>query len=155
MNNTPTIYYTNGEGEKHLIRVLVVDDSATARASISAILNSAPDIEVVGQAADGSEGVRLAAELKPDAITMDINMPRMNGHEATQQIMRTNPTPIVVVTTLSQQEMVQEGLDILLVGALEIVQKPSSITAQGFETIQAELITKVRAVSQIKLSKAS
>lgn len=138
-----------------MIRVLVVDDSATAREAISAILNSAPDIEVVGQATDGSEGVRLATELKPDAITMDINMPRMNGHEATQQIMSTNPTPIVVVTTLSQQEMVQEGLDILLVGALEIVQKPSSLTAQGFETIQAELIAKVRAVSQIKLSKAS
>ena len=138
-----------------MIRVLVIDDSATAREAISAILNSAPDIEGVGQATDGSEGVRLAAELKPDAITMDINMPRMNGHEATQQIMNTNPIPIVVVTTLSQQEMVQEGLDILLVGALEIVQKPSSLTAQGFETIQAELIAKVRSVSQIKLSKIS
>jgi two-component system, chemotaxis family, protein-glutamate methylesterase/glutaminase len=153
MKQTGTVTHPNGE--KALIRVLVVDDSATAREVISAILNSAPDIEVVGQAKDGSEGVRLAAELKPDAITMDINMPRMNGHEATQQIMNTNPTPIVVVTTLSQAEMVQEGLDILLVGALEIVQKPSSLTAQGFETIQAELIAKVRAVSQIKLSNAS
>ena len=155
MNKTDTLIHIDGEGEKPLIRVLVVDDSATAREAISAILNSAPDIEVVGQATDGSEGVRLAAELKPDAITMDINMPRMNGHEATQQIMSTNPIPIVVVTTLSQQELVQEGLDILLVGALEIVQKPSSLTAQGFETIQAELIAKVRTVSQIKLSKPS
>jgi two-component system chemotaxis response regulator CheB len=155
MKETGTVTHIDGEGEKPLIRVLVVDDSATAREAISAILNSAPDIKVVGQATDGSEGVRLAAELKPDAITMDINMPRMNGHEATQQIMSTNPTPIVVVTTLSQQELVQEGLDILLVGALEIVQKPSSLTAQGFETIQAELIAKVRTVSQIKLSKPS
>ena len=138
-----------------MIRVLVVDDSATAREAISAILSSAPDIKVIGQAIDGMDGVRLAAELRPDVITMDINMPRMNGHQATQQIMNTSPTPIVVVTTLSQQELVHEGLDILLVGALEIVQKPSSLTAQGFETIQAELIAKVRAVSQIKLSNAS
>ena len=155
MNKTDQATPIDEKGEKTLIRVLVIDDSATARGAISAILNTAPDIQVVGQATDGSEGVRLAAELKPDAITMDINMPRMNGHEATQQIMSTNPTPIVVVTTLSQQELVQEGLDILLVGALEIVQKPSSLTAQGFETIQAELIAKVRAVSKIKVSKAS
>ena len=137
-----------------MIRVLVVDDSTTAREAISAILSSAPEIQVVGKATDGSEAVELTAALKPDVITMDINMPRMNGYQATQQIMAMTPTPIVVVTTVSQQEMVHRGLDILLAGALEIVQKPSSLSAQGFETISAELIDKVRAVSQIKLSKA-
>lgn len=137
-----------------MIRVLVVDDSTTAREAISAILSSAPEIQVVGKATDGSEAVELTAALKPDVITMDINMPRMNGYQATQQIMAMTPTPIVVVTTVSQQEMVHRGLDLLLAGALEIVQKPSSLSAQGFETISAELIDKVRAVSQIKLSKA-
>lgn len=145
--------HSSREGEKPLIRVLVVDDSATAREAISAMLCSAPDMQVIGQATDGIEAVQMTAELKPDAITMDINMPRMNGHEATQRIMAMTPTPIVVVTTVSQQEMVHNGLDILLAGALEIVQKPSSLTAQGYETIQAELIAKVRAVAQIKLSK--
>lgn len=136
-----------------MIRVLVVDDSATARAAIIAMLKRAQDMQVVGQAVDGVEAVEMTAQLKPDVITMDINMPRMNGCEATQQIMATNPTPIVVVTTISQKDMVHHGLDLLLVGALEIVQKPSSLSAQGLETIQTELVTKVRAVSQIKVAK--
>ena len=135
-----------------MIKVLVVDDSATARQAISTILNSAMDIEVVGEAVDGLEGVELTAQLRPDVITMDINMPRLNGHEATRQIMALTPTPIVVLTTISRQEMIHQGLDILLVGALEIVQKPSNLTAQGFETIAAELVDKVKAVAQIKFS---
>lgn len=137
-----------------MIRILVVDDSATAREAITAILNGAPDMTVVAQAADGSEAVRLTAALKPDVITMDINMPQMNGHEATRQIMATTPTPIVVVTTVTQREMILQGLDILLDGALDIVQKPSRLSAEGFETISAELVAKVRAVSQIKFAKA-
>ena len=137
-----------------MIRILIVDDSATAREAITAILNGAPDMTVVAQAADGSEAVRLTAALKPDVITMDINMPQMNGHEATRQIMATTPTPIVVVTTVTQREMILQGLDILLDGALDIVQKPSRLSAEGFETISAELVAKVRAVSQIKFAKA-
>ncbi|MBI5033770.1 MAG: response regulator [Chloroflexi bacterium] len=138
-----------------MIRVLVVDDSATAREAISAMLKSDPDIQVIGEATDGLEAVRMAADLKPDAITMDINMPWMNGYEATKQIMLQNPTPIIVVTTVNHQEMVHHGLDILLVGALDIVQKPSSLSAQGFETIRTELVTKVKAVAQIKLVKSN
>jgi two-component system, chemotaxis family, protein-glutamate methylesterase/glutaminase len=132
------------------IRVLIVDDSATAREAIAAILNSAPGIEIVGQATDGDEGVAMTLQLHPDVITMDINMPRMNGHEATREIMIQCPTPIVVVTTNNQAELVQQGFDLLLAGALEIVQKPSSLSAQTMETIQAELISKVRTVSEIK-----
>ena len=135
-----------------MIRVLVVDDSATAREAITMMLRSTPDIEVIGEASDGAEGVELAARLKPDVITMDINMPRVNGHEATRRIMSTIPTPIVVVTTVSRQEMIRQGLDILLVGALEIVQKPSALTVKGFEAIQSELIAKVREVAQIKFT---
>lgn len=136
-----------------MIRVLVVDDSATARESITAILNSVPDVEVVGVAVDGAEGVELAAQLRPNVITMDINMPRMNGYEATKQIMSRTPTPIVVVTSVTQQEMVHQGLEILLVGALEIVQKPSALTLQDFQSIGEELIAKVKAVSQISFAR--
>jgi two-component system chemotaxis response regulator CheB len=133
-----------------MIRVLVVDDSATAREAISSILNSAPGIEVIGQAADGVEGVELAAQLEPDVITMDIHMPKMDGYEATRQIMAQNPTPIVVVTSVTRQEMIHQGLNILLAGAMEIVQKPSTLTGQGFQAIHRELVAKVQAVSQIK-----
>jgi two-component system chemotaxis response regulator CheB len=132
------------------IRVLIVDDSKTAREAIAAILKNDPAIQIVGQAADGAEGVVLAAELKPDVITMDINMPKLDGNEATKQIMAQTPTPIVVVSSVTQEEMVHEGLNILLAGALEIVQKPGNLTAQNMETIRAELIAKVKAVSQIK-----
>ncbi|MBI5302732.1 MAG: response regulator [Chloroflexi bacterium] len=133
-----------------MIRVLVVDDSPTAREAICAILRSEPEIQVVGEAADGAQGVELARQLKPDVITMDINMPQMNGYEATRAIMAKMPTPIVVVTSVTQKELIHEGLDILLAGALEIVQKPSSLTDTSFASVGAELIAKVKAVSQIK-----
>jgi len=138
-----------------MIRVLVVDDSATAREAIAAMLQKDGEIEIVGQAADGVEGVEMAARLKPDVITMDINMPNLNGYEATRQIMAKSPTPIVVLTTVTQQEMIHRGLDLLLAGALEIVQKPSALSDQGLETIQAELVAKVKAVSHIKFPGAS
>ena len=134
-----------------MIRVLVVDDSPTAREAIVTVLNSVPEIEVVGEAADGMEGVELAVRLKPDVITMDIMMPRMDGHEATRQIMDIIPTPIVVVTSVTRQEMVHKGLDILLAGALEIVQKPSTLSIRGYRSISEELIAKVKMASRIKL----
>ena len=135
-----------------MIRVLVVEDSPTAREHITAILGTEADIEVVGEAVDGAEGVRQTVRLRPDVITMDINMPNIDGHEATERIMKEAPTPIIVVSSVTREEMIHRGLDILRSGALEIVQKPSSLTADGYETIRQELIDKVRAVSGIKVS---
>ena len=135
-----------------MIRVLVVEDSPTAREHITAILGNEQDIEVVGQAVDGAEGVRQAVRLRPDVVTMDINMPNMNGHQATEEIMDQAPTPIVVVTSVTREEMVHEGLDILRSGALDIVQKPSALSEQGYDAIRQELLTKVRAVSGIDVS---
>jgi two-component system chemotaxis response regulator CheB len=96
---TPKVSPSNGQVDaRGKIRVLIVDDSPTARAAIAAILDSDPEIQIVGQAVDGEEGVALAAQLKPDVITMDITMPKLNGYEATKQIMAHHPTPIVVVS---------------------------------------------------------
>lgn len=133
-----------------MVRVLIVDDSATAREAITAILQTEPRISIVGEAADGEQAVAMAAELKPDVITMDINMPQMDGHSATRAIMAKTPTPIVVVTSVTQEEMVHQGLDILLAGALDIVQKPSAISNAAFETVRSELVSKVLALSHIK-----
>ncbi|MBI4671079.1 MAG: response regulator [Chloroflexi bacterium] len=138
-----------------MIRVLVVDDSPTTRQAIVAMLETDPEIQVIGQACDGLEAVALAAGLKPDVITMDIHMPNMDGYDATRQIMRMNPTPIVVVTSVSQQELVHRGLDILLAGALEIVQKPSGLNGSGMQVIRSELVTKVRAVAQVRVRASS
>src|SRR2546422_11131696 len=89
-----------------MIRVLVVDDSPTARALLVHVLRSDPDIQVVGEASDGVEAVALTRRLRPDLVTMDIQMPRMDGFEATKEIMIETPTPIIVVTAgLGDQEV--------------------------------------------------
>jgi two-component system chemotaxis response regulator CheB len=137
-----------------MIRVLIVEDSPTAREHIAAILGTESDIEVVGQAADGAEGIEQAIRLRPDVVTMDINMPNVDGHQATERIMAEAPTPIVVVTSVTREEMIHEGLDILRNGALEIVQKPSAMTAKGYDEIRQELLSKVRAVSGIDVVSA-
>ena len=80
------------------LRVLVVDDSAFMRGAISRVLSGDPRFEVAGQAKDGEEAVRLAAELRPDVISMDFNMPGLNGAEATRAILAKHATPIVMLS---------------------------------------------------------
>src|SRR3972149_4743114 len=84
---------------KNMLRILVVDDSPTVREMLITMLHTAPGMQVVGQAHDGQEAVQLAGRLRPDVITMDIRMPHMDGLEATQLIMSTVPTPIVIVAS--------------------------------------------------------
>jgi len=138
-----------------MIQVLVVDDSKTAREAIAAILNTDPEIKVIGEAQNGIEAIAKVAALRPDVVTMDINMPVMNGYDATREIMALTPTPIVVVSSVSREELIHEGLDILLVGALEIVQKPRGISDANFELIASELAEKIKAVSRVKFPHAA
>src|SRR4029077_14858572 len=84
------------------VRVLIVDDSAFMRKVLETILSSDPQLQVIGHAKDGREDIALAESLKPDVISMDINMPHMDGLQATAQIMTTNPRPIVVVSSESK-----------------------------------------------------
>ena len=83
------------------LRVLVVDDSRFFRRRLADILSEHPLIEIVAQAGDGVEAVRMAREFKPDVITMDVEMPEMNGIEAVRAIMRENPTPILMLSALN------------------------------------------------------
>jgi len=93
------------------IRVLLVDDQALIREGLAIILGAQPDIKIVGQAADGQEGVGLAVRLQPDVILMDIKMPRMDGIKATRQIKEDLPeTPIIILTTYAEDELVFEGI---------------------------------------------
>jgi DNA-binding NarL/FixJ family response regulator len=92
-------------------RVIVVDDQSLIREGLAIILDAQPDIEIVGQAADGQEAVALAGRLKPDVILMDIKMPRMNGIAATREIKRRHPAiQILILTTYSEDELVFEGI---------------------------------------------
>jgi two-component system chemotaxis response regulator CheB len=135
-----------------VIRVLIVDDSATTRALVRVVLEASQEIEVIGEAVDGSEAVDQAALLRPDVITMDVNMPVMNGYDATLEIMRTNPTPIVVLTSLRRDDLIHEGLDILLAGALDIVEKPSALAERDYRVVGEELVAKIKAVAGIRLT---
>jgi len=93
------------------IRVLLVDDQELIREGLSIILNAEPDIEVVGTAADGREGVRLATALRPDVVLMDIKMPRLDGIEATRQIKTALPEmPVVILTTYGDDELIFAGV---------------------------------------------
>src|ERR1043165_1260555 len=107
------------------VRVLIVDDSAFMRKVLEAIFSSDPQLQVVGHAKDGREAVALAESLKPDVITMDINMPHVDGLQATAQIMTTNPRPIVIVSSESR-EGADSTLKALELGAIDFVSKPSS-----------------------------
>src|SRR5437660_9279369 len=99
-----------GDIEAIMLRVLVVDDSATARALLVAILQSDPEIQVVGEARDGIEGVELTQKLRPNLVTMDVRMPRLDGFAATKEIMIAAPTPIVIVTSSVETREVEVAM---------------------------------------------
>ncbi len=107
------------------IRVLVVDDSAFMCKVLKEIINSDPQLEVVGTARDGREAVALAESLRPDVITMDINMPHLDGLQATELIMSQHPRPIVIVSSESR-EGAASTLRALELGAIDFVPKPTN-----------------------------
>ena len=102
-----------------MIRVLIVDDSAVIRTMVKQILLRSSEIEVVGEAGDGQKAVHEAKILKPDVIIMDINMPTMDGLEATKQIMVNSPTSILMFTT---EDVARVGYQALEYGAVDIIQ---------------------------------
>lgn len=111
------------EGKKN-IKVLIVDDSPVARKMLRFLFELDPDIQVVGEAGNGTEAILQADSLKPTVITMDLKMPGMDGYGAIEQIMRTNPTPILVITSSYHGRNSSSAFEALSRGALEIVQKP-------------------------------
>jgi two-component system, chemotaxis family, protein-glutamate methylesterase/glutaminase len=133
------------------IRVLVVDDSLVAREMLSQILASDSEIEVVGEARDGEAAVRMVAELKPDLITMDIHMPKMDGLEATEQIMAFHPTPILVVSSSVHGEGMGRAFGALSAGALEVVKKPEPSEWADLDRIARDMIRKVKVLSNVRV----
>jgi two-component system chemotaxis response regulator CheB len=129
------------------LRVLVVDDSAFNRRSLAEILSSDPDVEVVGKAGDGDEALRLVTLLKPDAITLDLEMPRMDGFTFLRILMNVNPMPVIIVSSYSQKENVFKALDL---GALDFIAKPDRFTDSELSRIRAELLQKIRVAMNMR-----
>ena len=131
-------------------RVLIVDDSAFMRKVLETIISSDETLQVVGQAKDGREAVTLAESLKPDVITMDINMPHVDGLQATAQIMTTNPRPIVIVSSESR-EGADSTLKALELGAIDFVSKPSSGVDLDMQSVREDLLRKVRMSAKVRV----
>jgi|SRR5579883_74428 two-component system chemotaxis response regulator CheB len=131
-------------------RVLVVDDSAFMRKVLESIFNADEMLQVIGHAKDGREALVLAESLKPDVITMDLNMPHMDGLQATAQIMTTNPRPIVIVSSESK-EGAASTLKALELGAIDFVTKPSSGIDLDMQSVKDELLRKVRVAAKVRV----
>jgi len=132
------------------IRVLVVDDSAFMRKVLGGIIGTDPQMTVVGVASDGREAVSQAESLHPDVITMDINMPVMDGLQATEHIMTRNPRPILVVSSESR-EGAHGTLRALELGAVDFVAKPSAAIDLDMGTVRDELLKKIRMASKVRV----
>jgi two-component system chemotaxis response regulator CheB len=127
------------------IRVLVVDDSAFMRTVISQMLAGAPDIEVVGQAADGKTGLNMARDLAPDVITLDVEMPILSGLEMLRVLMAHNPLPVIMLSSLTQ-EGARVTIEALELGAVDYLPKDTKGGPLGMRRIAPVLIEKIRAV---------
>lgn len=136
-------------------RVLVADDSPTARTLLCGVLAADPGLVVVGQAADGIEAVELTKQLRPSIVVMDINMPRMDGFQATKRIMIEQPTPIVVVTGAYDSAEVEIGLQAVRAGALTAARKPPGPAAPTFRADATRLVTLVKALADVKVVRLS
>ena len=132
-----------------MLRVLVAEDSATARLLLVSLLSSDPEISVVGQAKNGAEAVTLCASLRPDVVTMDLQMPEVDGLEATRQIVSQSGTPVIIVSSLDPAD-VSRSMTAFNAGALAVLAKPSGPGTPRFERDCRELIATVKALSEAK-----
>ncbi len=134
-----------------MIRVVVAEDSLTLRGLLVEILESDPEVRVVGQAKNGAEALELTARLKPDLVTMDVHMPVMDGFEATKEIMVRAPTPILIVSSSASGRDVDLSLNAMRAGALMIVPKPDDPRSEAFNGRREELVAMVKAMAQVKV----
>lgn len=129
------------------LRALVVDDSAYNRQTITAMLESLTNVEVVGRAMNGKEALKLVFDLQPDVITLDLEMPEMDGFSFLRLLMNKRPTPVLVVSGYSQRENVFRALEL---GAMDFIAKPSREVSPDLKNIERELVAKIEVVRKLQ-----
>jgi len=129
-----------------IIRTVVVDDSAFVRKAVREMLSQSPYIEVVGAARDGEEALSMVAALKPDVVTCDLVMPRIDGVGFVRRQMAARPLPILILTSTPQDS--EHALDALQAGAVDLVQKPTALATEELMGIREELVEKVKAAAR-------
>lgn len=134
-----------------MVKVLIVDDSPVVQQLLEYILSQDPEISVVGIANNGVEAIRDVRNKKPDIVTMDINMPVMNGFEATRIIMETNPIPIIIVTGNENLREVATSFTAIEAGAVTVMARPPGIHNPDFEKASQSLRNAVKTYQELKL----
>lgn len=136
------------------IKVVVVDDSALVRSVLTQMINSQPDMQCVGAAHDPYQARELIRETDPHVITLDVEMPRMDGLDFLEKLMRLRPTPVVMISTLTERgaEITIRALEL---GAIDFVAKPKLGIAQGMQLATAEITEKIRIAASAKLTRRS
>ncbi len=134
-----------------MIRVLVVEDSPTVRELLLQILRSDSAIEVVGTAETGEEALEAVERTRPDVITMDVHMPKMNGFDATRRIMESHPTPIVIVSGTADITDTTKAFRAIEAGALAVLQRPNGMGHPAHEKTADELVRTVKLMSEVKV----
>lgn len=134
-----------------MIRVLLVDDSPTIREYLKMIIKTDNELEVVGVAKDGLEAVEMANNIRPDVITMDIQMPRMDGYEATRKIMEVYPVPIIIISTLMVPEQVENSFRAMEAGAVAALEKPKGLGHPDSDKMASKIVQTIKLMSEVKV----
>lgn len=131
------------------IKVLVVDDSAFMRKVIADIINADPDLEVVGKARDGKDALEKIKELAPDVVTMDVEMPGLDGLAALERLMKLNPVPVIMLSSLTKHGA-EQTVKALQLGAVDFIAKPSGQISLDIETVKEDILRKIKIAAGTK-----
>jgi two-component system chemotaxis response regulator CheB len=131
------------------VKVLVVDDSAFSRQTIKNMLETDPDIEVIGLASDGIDAIAKTLRLKPDLITLDLDMPEMDGFSFLRWLMMQQPTPVIMVSSYSDAKTVFKALEL---GAVDFIAKPSKRASAELKNIEKDLLLKVKGIKDLNMN---
>src|SRR3990167_6089555 len=133
-----------------MVKVLIIDDSAFNRRTLTKLLESVPGVEVAGTATDGIDGLQQAMRLKPDLITLDLEMPVMDGFTFLRILMQTNPIPVIVISSRNADANVFKAMEL---GAVDFIPKPTAIPSMALFNIKDELCQKVMMLSHLRMEK--